>query len=34
MVLKSKAKKIVWACKVYYHDLHSEQSIIWYGSKR
>ena len=27
-VLKSKADKIVWTCKVCHHDLHSEQSII------
>ena len=28
-VLKNKAEKIVWTCKLCHHDLHSEQSIIY-----
>ena len=28
MVLSSKAKEVMWTCKVCHHDLHSEQSII------
>ena len=27
-VLKTKAKKMVWTCKVCHHDLHSVESII------